>query len=139
MRVAPEFSSTDGNVRVYVALRNEGPAPVAVNGRMLAVPRGFADTVGELVAEVEGPPGYQNTRRTAMRAGGPSPEDFVELAPHGEVARTVDLTSFESLHVPGRYRVRMIYRNHAPGAAGGKPAFTGTLTSDWQAFVRRKT
>ncbi len=135
LRIAvPDEVGLDEPVPVSAALRNAGDAPAIVNARLLP---GRRATYGrELWFEVEGPPGYVNTKRVQVNAGRPGPEHFRRLDPGEEVEKALDLAQYESLHLPGEYAVRAHYENQVQDERLGAAPWVGTIQSE-RATVRR--
>jgi hypothetical protein len=101
-------------VHVRFTLRNPGPQPVTVNGRLLLNTPYAPASARELTLQVEGPEGYRSTRAVQVNAGRPQAESFVVLAPGESRSASYELTRFQSMHLPGRYLLRATYRSAAP-------------------------
>ena len=115
-------------VVVHLVLANRGDAPVLVNRRLVAE--------HEVTFEVDGPPGYVNRRLVQVNAGRPGREHFVDLEPGAEFVKASELTSLESMDLPGSYAVRATYTNSSDDPAlPGRP-WTGTLHSAWATLER---
>ena len=131
LRVPPEPITVGEDVGVTLVLSNRGDVPIRVNRRLLVGPPGGPASLREVTFEVRGPAGYANRKAVQVNAGRPRPSDFAELAPGEEVEKAYPLTRLESMHVPGMYSVRAVYRN-----VTGTDVWTGSLTSDWAAVER---
>ncbi len=127
--VGPSLSGVGDDAVLAVTLRNPTAEPLAVNGRLLLnnpdVPPGY----GELALSVEGPPGYANATAFSVRSGAAAPTDFVVLEPGETITRRYRLADYESLHVPGTYRIWATYSNAAPETLAGHRAFVGSVSS----------
>jgi len=100
----------DDPVDLTVVLRNPGPAPLLVNGRLLVSRKGAPDAVRDVWIDVGGPAGYQNTAFSMLNAGPLSASMLQRLEAGQQIERHVRLTSQQSLHVPGRYVLIARYR-----------------------------
>ena len=119
------------DVVVEVVLANRGTTPVLVNGRMLMSPPHTPEPFREVTFEVNGPPGYVNRRLVQVNAGRPRPEQFVELAPGDDLAKAFELTSLDSMNLPGSYDVRATYANTVVDPALPRRPWVGRLSSEW--------
>ena len=137
--VQPRASRIGNDVVLDVALRNPHSAPIAVNGRLLLNRADAPPGYGELALTVEGPPGYENNVAFTVRSGRPSKEHFVVLEPGAELRQTYSLHAYESLHLPGRYRLWATYRNETRETVDGMAAFVGAVSSDEVELERRAT
>ncbi|GGR84743.1 hypothetical protein Snoj_42920 [Streptomyces nojiriensis] len=126
----------DQDTVLRITVTNTGSEPVLVNGRMLLntpdAPPGF----GELWLSVDGPPGYHNRSRFFVRASDPPPQSFVVLEPAGSISADYPLLTYESLHLPGRYRLGVVYRNATSLRARGLDACTGSVGSERVTLIR---
>jgi hypothetical protein len=118
-----------GGPALTVSLVNRGERPAAVNRRLLLNHPTSPPQYGELYLSVEGPQGYQNMTRYHVRAGAPRPEHFGLLAPGDSVSETYSLRDYESMHLPGTYKVWVTYRNTVPGSVHGLPVYVGSISS----------
>jgi hypothetical protein len=115
-------------VEALVTLRNQDDQPVLVNRRMLfSTPRNL-EREREVTFDIEGPPGYVNTRVVHVHARRPADEHFVLLQPGESVERMYNLAEYNSMHEPGFYVIRASYTNvHHP--TRGR-AWTGSIESE---------
>jgi hypothetical protein len=134
--VSPEVGTVGEPVTLTVALLNTGDEPIGVNARMLfnheTAPPGY----GEIFVRIAGPPAYENLTRFTIRAGQPRDDDFQVLQPGERVVRTYELRRYQSLHLPGEYRVRVLYRNAVRRTLGGVPVFAGSVDAPPVTHVR---
>jgi hypothetical protein len=137
IRVEPAVSGVEDDVVLDVALRNAEALPLAVNGRLLLNNPGAPSGYGELALSVEGPPGYGTATVFTVRSGPAAPEDFVVLGPGEEIRRSYALSDYESLHLPGRYRIWVTYRNEVAATVGGLHAWVGAVASNAVSIERR--
>ena len=125
VRVDPADAPVGAPTTLLATLRNPTPTPQLVNRRMLLNHRGAP---GEVRIDVQGPPGYRNNRGYQVRAGQPAPEFFVSLAPSAALEKSWALHDYQSLHVPGEYRVTVTYHNEATRAPDGRPMSVGGVS-----------
>jgi hypothetical protein len=118
-----------GEPALAVSLVNRGERPVAVNKRLLLNNPNSPPQYGELYLSVEGPQGYENLTLYNIRTGPPRPEHFGLLAPGESISETYSLRNYESLHLPGTYKVWVTYRNTVPGSVQGLPVYVGSISS----------
>lgn len=131
LRVPDRLVPLGHEVVVEVVLANRGTTPVLVNGRMLMAPPDMPEPFHEVTFEVNGPPGYVNRRLVHVNAGRPRPEQFVELAPGDHLAKALELTSLESMNLPGSYDVRATYANTVVEPALPQRPWVGRVSSTW--------
>ncbi|QEU97903.1 tetratricopeptide repeat protein [Streptomyces kanamyceticus] len=127
VRVTPAEAPVGTPTTLDVRLGNTGPGTATVNTRLLLVPAGTVG--GELHLVVVGPPGYRNDAGFRVRAGPPEPEHFVELSPGERAARSWTLENYQSLHLPGDYRLTLTYRNEVARAPDGRPVAVANLSA----------
>jgi hypothetical protein len=137
IEIAPAVSTVDDDIVLTVALSNRTGELLAVNARLLLNNPGSPPGYGELSLSVDGPPGYANNTAFNVRAGPPSPGDFVVLEREASVERSYRLRDYESLDAPGSYRIWVTYRNDTADAVGGLPAFVGSVSSEAVSIERR--
>jgi Tetratricopeptide repeat len=134
--VSPETGTSGEPVTLTVALLNTGDEPIGVNARMLlnreTAPLGY----GEIFVRVAGPTGYENLTRFTIRAGKPQDDDFQVLQPRERVVRTYDLLRYQSLHLPRKYRLHVLYRNAVRHTVGGVPVFVGSVDAPPVTHIR---
>lgn len=138
VRVDPWISVLEAPVTLDIALINRGTRPVAINRRLLVNNATSPPGHGELYLSAEGPPGYSNERQYLIRAGRPQDEHFGVLLPAERVAKSIFLTEFESVHLPGTYRLWATYRNTIRASVKGMPVFVGALSSEAIRLERRR-
>jgi len=126
VQVVPENSPAGAPVTLELVLRNRSTNMVTVNARLLITPGG---ELGEIAIDVDGPDGYLNEAGFRVRAGEPGPEDFADLRPGGEIRRSWSLARYQSLHLPGDYRLTATYHNEIPTAPDGRPVIAGKLSA----------
>lgn len=115
-------------------LSNEGSSGLLVNARMLLVPGGTPEGIGEVVFRIAGPPGSINLKTFRVNAGAARREDFVWLRPGESVVRNYPLEKYFRYTNPGSYRITATYRNVIRVSDGEITAWTGSLTSNEQHF-----
>lgn len=130
IEIAPAVSTVDDDIVLRVVLSNRSGELLGVNARLLLNNPGAPPGYGELSLSVDGPPGYVNNTAFNVRAGPPTPGDFAVLEAGASVERTYPLRDYESLDVPGTYRIWVTYRNDTAESVGGLPAFVGSVSSD---------
>lgn len=119
---------------VTLVLSNESSGELLVNARMLLVPGGTPEPIGEVVFGIEGPPGSISLKIFRVNAGAASREDFVRLRPGGSIVKDYPLEKYFRYTTPGSYRIHASYRNVLRISNGGMTAWTGSLTSNEQHF-----
>ncbi len=117
-------------IRLTARLTNVGDETLVINGRMLLNRPDAPVTHGEIVLDVEGPRDYDNEILFTVRVGEPKDEDFRLLEAGGSVERVYRLWKYHSLHVPGRYRLQLTYRNAVGRPMKGVPAVVGSVRSN---------
>jgi hypothetical protein len=122
LRVMPAESDIHATATLVATLKNPTDGTLVVNRRMLL---NHAGAPGEIWLDVDGPAGYRNMRGFHVRAGRAPNELFVPLAPGASVEQRWNLDDYESLHVPGDYRVTATYHNEDPFAPDGRPMPVG--------------
>jgi hypothetical protein len=127
--VVPETAPPHVSVQLVVRLRNLSAEPALVNGRLLLVPRGKPAPFGELTLRVRGPTGYRNSIAFMVRSGEPDADDFVVLEPGASLDRSIPLSRYQTLHLPGRYDLTVTYRNAVPHRRGAQQAIVGEATA----------
>lgn len=132
VRVDPADAPAGAPTTLHASLRNPTTTPQLVNRRMLLNHRGAP---GEVWMEVQGPPGYHNSRGYRVRAGQAAPEFFVALAPGESLEETWPLHQYQSMQLPGDYRVTVTYHNEATRTPDGRP-MTGGAVSGAATFRR---
>jgi hypothetical protein len=125
-RVSPSQASVGAPTTLVATLSNPTGSVQGVNSRLLVNRVGHP---GEIWLEVQGPPGYRNHAGFRVRPGVTPPEFFVRLQPGGAVEQSWTLNDYESLHVPGEYRVIVTYHNEATHAPGGWPMAVGKVSA----------
>ncbi|MFY2826011.1 tetratricopeptide repeat protein [Ruegeria sp. MALMAid1280] len=106
-------------------LINAASETVIVNSRMLLNNPGGA---GEVWLNVRGPDGYRNQTGFRVRAGRTPREFFMALAPGAAISQSWKLGNYQSLHLPGTYRVELTYHNALSHTPDGRPMTVGTST-----------
>jgi hypothetical protein len=138
IEIAPAVSTVNDDDEVLtVVLSNRTGELLAVNARLLVNNPGSPPGYGELSLSVDGPPGYVNNTAFNVRTGPPPPGDFVVLERGASVEQSYRLRDYESLDVPGTYRIWVTYRNDIAESVGGLPAFVGAVSSEAAAIERR--
>jgi hypothetical protein len=117
-----------------LVLSNEGSSGLLVNARMLLVPGGTPEPIGEVVFRIEGPPGSISLKTFRVNAGSASREDFVRLRPGESIVRNYPLEKYFRYTDVGSYSVTATYRNVLRISDGEMTAWTGALTSNEQHF-----
>lgn len=126
VEVTPAEAPIGTATTLRYALRNTSTSTVLVNARMLVNGPGRP---GELVTEVQGPPGYVELAGVRINAGDVEGGDFVDLAPDESLDGTFALDRFHSLHLPGDYQLRVEYHNDVPYTPDGRPALVGPVVA----------
>jgi hypothetical protein len=135
---SPARSRVDERVSLIAELTNVSETHVAVNQRLLLNHADTPEGYGELVLRVEGPPGYENLVSFHVRSGRPTDEHFGVLEPGQSVQKTFRLWKYESLHVPGSYRVQLLYQNSTPHTVEGTPVVLGSVSSNTVEITRER-
>jgi hypothetical protein len=125
------------DIEIAPAVSTVNDELLAVNARLLVNNPGSPPGYGELSLSVDGPPGYVNNTAFNVRTGPPPPGDFVVLERGASVEQSYRLRDYESLDVPGTYRIWVTYRNDIAESVGGLPAFVGAVSSEAAAIERR--
>jgi hypothetical protein len=128
--IEPAQTSVTDPVSMTLTLTNRTAWPLVVNRRLLLNHPFAPERAREVFLEIDGPPSYRQAGGFRIRAGAPSPEHFVELAPGESVSKEYELTRYYSLSVPGRYSIRGTYANTSPGPSPDRPAWIGTIVSN---------
>lgn len=122
VRVMPIDGPAGVPTTLAASLSNPTDKAQIVNRRMLL--NNF-NAPGEIWLDVDGPEGYLNTTGFRVRAGKASNEFFISLAPGQSVEQSWNLNDYESLHVPGEYKITLTYHNEAHQAPDGRPLAIG--------------
>lgn len=122
-------------ILVTVNLHNSGTQTITVNGRLLLNHATAPEFARDLYFEITGPENYSNRNLFRVNAGAPRAEDLVELAPDGIHQRTIELTRFHSLHLPGQYTLVAHYLSAS--AVAGFDVWQGSLQSNALVLERR--
>ena len=121
-------------VMARVTLRNNGPEPALVNGR-LALNTPFAPLpFRDVSLTVTGPSGDGLDFLPKVNIGTPRDSYFRSLAPGDVVERTYALQDYYSFDQPGRYSIQATYQNQADPTTG-QPAWKGEVTSNVASLV----
>jgi hypothetical protein len=120
--VEPREAPVGAATTVELILSNQAAGTVTVNARLLITPDGG---LGEILLGAEGPDGYANEAGFRVRAGAPEAGDFVDLHPAEEIRRRWPLGRYQSMHLPGDYRLQATYHNEIACAPDGRPVITG--------------
>jgi hypothetical protein len=134
--VNPQQSAIGDQIWLNVVLTNISEQVVAINKRMLLNRPNTPPGYGEIFLNVEGPPDYQNQVRFSIRAGLLTEDQFSLLSPRKSVEKTYRLWKYESLHLPGNYKIQVSYRNTVERKVKGMPVFVGSISSEAISLVR---
>lgn len=132
VEVMPPHSRVGTPLALRVTLSNPTGEPQVVIQRLLLNDRGLP---GEVWIDLEGPPGYRNSREYQIRAGRAIPESFISLSPGNGIEKSWALESYYDLDVPGDYRIMATYHNEMAEAPDGRPMIVGAV-SDSVTFTR---
>lgn len=113
-----------------LVLSNEGSSGLLVNARMLLVPGGTPEGIGEVVFRIAGPPGTISLKTFQVNAGAAGREDFVRLQPGESIIKNYPLEKYFRYINPGSYRIAATYRNVLRISDGKMTAWTGSLSSN---------
>lgn len=83
---------------------------------------------GEILLDVQGPKGFQNTSSFRVRVGEAGNESFVSLAPGQVIEESWSLDRYVHLDRPGAYDVRLTYHNETTQAPDGRPLSACSVT-----------
>ena len=136
LHVDPPESRIGAEVRLHVTLTNVSGSVVAVNRRLLVNHADVPDGYGEIVLQIDGPRGYQNAARFNVNAGVPGAEHFGLLSPGQSLRESIRLWKYETVHLPGRYLIRVVYRNPIARVVDGVPVLVGSASSHVASFRR---
>jgi hypothetical protein len=125
------------DTQLHVKIRNVANRTQLVNTRLLVNTPDAPPEHGELALLVTGPRGYQNKQVVRIRAGRPPASAFERLHPDDERRTAIRLATFESLHVPGTYEIRVAYQNTTEFSAVGLTAVVGRVKSPVARLLRR--
>jgi len=119
-----------------VRLRNVGPEPIPVNGR-LAINTPYApEEMRDIAFTVSGPAGANLDFQIKVNVGEPAESDFKTLQPGEVIEKRYDLARYYELVQPGTYSVRAEYQNQAESQPRhGPPAWRGSLESPVRQFI----
>ncbi len=111
--------------KLTAKLRNRSASSQIVNRRMLI---NNAGQPGEILLDVQGPKGFQDTSGFRVRVGEAGNESFVSLAPGQVIEESWPLDRYVHLDRPGAYDVRLTYHNETTQAPDGRPLAACSVT-----------
>lgn len=126
VEATPREAPVGTPTRLVATLINPTDGPLVANRRILVNHRGAP---GEVWLEVDGPPGYRNSVGYRIRAGEADAAFFVPLAPGASLQAEWQLEEYQSLDLPGEYRVTLTYHLDRPHAPDGRPVPTGAVSA----------
>ena len=118
-------------IPIGMALANDSPAPVRVNGRLAVNDEREPADFREVTFDVRTPSGKRASFRLDIKRGAALPSEVVSLKPHASVRKTIDLARYFTIRETGTYAVHATYASTAPGAV------TGPVTSNALHFTVR--
>jgi hypothetical protein len=122
LQVDPVDGQIGTPTELVARLQNRSAFPQVINSRMLL---NHAGAPGEVLVEVQGPPGYSNRVGFRIRVGPAEPRLFVRLEPGASIEQTWRLDRYQSLDVPGSYLVTVTYHNESERSPDGRPMAVG--------------
>ena len=124
--ILPESVRAGGDLEARVELTNRAGAPKVLNTRLgvSAPERG-----GELHFEISDASGKEIPFSARVNIGTPDDTYFALVTSQNSVARSVKLTNYFPLSVPGTYLVRAIYANSYDAQIGDRAAWKGRAES----------
>jgi hypothetical protein len=137
IEVSPAISCVGDPLKLDVTVRNRSATEIGVNARLLLNRPDTPPTFGEIYLSVEGPPGYENTVFYNVRTGPPDTKHFALLAPNEMITKEYRLQQFESLDMPGSYRLWVTYRNTVRSSIRGVRLSVGSVSSNPIDVIRR--
>jgi hypothetical protein len=117
-----------------VILSNEGRRELLVNARLLSVPEGSPDTIGEIIFSIDGPPGSLNLTVFSVNAGRAKVQDFARLMPGETLVKSYDLRKYFRFTDPGVYKASVTYRNVIEISFEEMDGWVGQLNSNEETF-----
>ena len=106
-------------VPIDMALVNESPSPVRVNGRLAVNDEREPADFHEVTFDIRTPSGKRASFRLDIKRGAALPSEIVSLKPHAGVRKTIDLARYFAIRETGTYAVHATYASAAPGAERG--------------------
>src|SRR4051812_33186605 len=91
-----------------VILSNEGRRELLINARLLSVPEGSPDTIGEIIFYIDGPPGSVSLKDFSVNAGRAKVQDFAKLLPGETLVKSYDLRRYFRYTEPGTYKTSVL-------------------------------
>ncbi len=124
--ILPESVRAGADLEARVEIINRSGSSKVLNTRLgvSAAQRG-----GELHFEICDASGKEIPFSARVNIGTPEPTDFAVVAPQASFARSVKLTNYFPLGVPGSYHIRAIYTNSYEGQLGDQAAWKGRAES----------
>jgi hypothetical protein len=119
-------------VEVLIALKNSGKIPLWVNSRLLV---NYATHPHEVYFKITGPTEVIPFK-LKIRAGEPTEQDFVLLAPGQIIFKNLNLEKAFALEKGGTYKVQAFYENQK--SLAHKKVWQGKLSSNTLSFTLKE-
>jgi hypothetical protein len=121
-------------VEVELVLTNRSEAPCTVNKRMAIYVEQMADNNWEVKFDITFPPGKRLIRGALIRREGLKKDDFTVLPAGESLHKTLNLSRYNWLELPGTYQIKALYHNSVTGQEFGVEAWTGEINSNSISF-----
>jgi hypothetical protein len=126
--------SVGESVEVLLVLKNRSDVPLTVNKRMGFNPGYMAEGDWEVKFNITFPPGKRLLIDTLINPENLEKEDFTTLPPARELSKSVILTDYYWMKLPGTYSVTATYHNTEDGSKFGFTAWMGDIISNSVTF-----
>jgi hypothetical protein len=133
VQVLPVEAPVGSVTRLEVRIGNPTVETVRINSRMVINHPGAP---GELLLDLDGPPGYINRAGFHVHVGPPDANSFTRLEPGQSLERSWPLERYWSIDLPGEYVLSVTYHNETSRAPDGRPVLAGRISAS-TAFRRR--
>lgn len=137
LRIEKKIVSPGILPEAVVILTNEGRNELLINARLLSVPEGYPETIGEIIFFIDGPADSVNLKDFSVNAGRAKLHDFAPLKPGETIVKTFDLNKYFRFMDPGIYKASVLYRNVIGLSIDEMDSWTGEIASNVETFEIR--
>lgn len=134
VRVLPVEAPVGSVTRLEVRIGNPTAGTVQINSRMVINHPGGP---GELLLDLDGPPGYVNRAGFRVNVGSLDDGSFTRLEPGQSLEWSWPLERYWSIDMAGEYVLSATYHNETSRAPDGRPVLVGRISAS--TTFRRQT